>query len=665
MLFNKQTFSYSDLSNAIRFLSIDAVEKAKSGHPGMPMGMADIATILFTKFLKFNPTDPAWLNRDRFILSNGHGSMLLYSLLYLTGYDLTLEDLKNFKQLHSKTPGHPEFGHTVGVETTTGPLGQGIANAIGMSIAAKQMQAKHSEDLFNHKIYCFLGDGCLMEGISHEACSLAGHLQLNNLIVIFDDNEISIDGETLLSTSDNVKLRFQSYGWEYFNIDGHDYQQIEEALEQAQNINKPVLIAAKTKIGFGSPNKEGSAKAHGSPLGKEEIKLVREKLGWPHKEFEIPDNILKAWRKAGTKNLTEYKFWKDEFAKLANHKKLEIERIYNKELPNDLTNIFAELKREFTTRQTNEATRKSSGRVIEKIVDYLPELFGGSADLSESNNTLSSKHQIFNHNNYSGNYLHYGVREHAMASIMNGMSAYGTHIPYAGTFLIFSDYMRPSIRLAALMQVKVIYILTHDSIGLGGDGPTHQPVEHLAALRAIPNLLVLRPMDSVEVAECWQIALEYQGPSILALSRQNLTFLRTEFNEQNLCKKGAYEIIQEDNPQVTIFATGSEVEIAVKAAQLLQEKHITTRVLSMPSKELFLKQDSSYITQFLCNNSIKVAVEAGINLGWHEIIGPHGIFVGMHSFGASAPEDELYKYFNITAAQIVQQVITKLEKKHD
>jgi transketolase len=646
------------MANAIRTLSMDAVEKAKSGHPGMPMGMADVATVLFSQFLKFSPQNPKWADRDRFILSTGHGSMLLYSLFYLTGYpDITIEDIKNFRQLHAKTAGHPEYGVLEGIETTTGPLGQGLANAVGFAIAEKISAERYGSDITNHNTYTIVGDGCLMEGISQESISLAGHLKLSKLIVLFDDNGISIDGPTSLTTSEDHIKRFESCGWDAQSVDGHNMQEVAAAIAKAKSTNKPSLIACKTTIAFGSPNKGGTSSSHGSPLGKDEIAKTREQLGWTHAPFEVPEGILNAWRKSAQNSSSEFVAWNERFTALDADKKAEFTRTEKGELPAGLDAAFDDLKKKYASEKPSWATRKSSGEVLKDIVQIVPEMIGGSADLTGSNLTKTDDLKPINADDFSGRYMYYGIREHAMGAIMNGMVLHGGIIPFGGTFLVFSDYCRPAIRLSALMRQRVVYVMTHDSIGLGEDGPTHQPVEHLAALRAIPNLHVFRPADACETAECWQIALKSENtPSLLALTRQNLPEIR-EYSAENKSARGAYIISEAaSDVAVTIFATGSEVSLALESQKTLQEKGIGTRVVSVPCAEMFFAQDSEYKVNLLCNSSIKVAVEAASKMGWERFIGGHGIFIGMNGFGESAPADELYKLFGITAENLVEKV---------
>ncbi len=627
--------STRDLANCVRFLSIDAVERANSGHPGMPMGMADVATVLFTEFLKFDPKNPKWLNRDRFVLSAGHGSMLIYSLLHLTGYDnVTLDDLKNFRQLHAKCAGHPEYGHIDGVETTTGPLGQGLATAVGLALAEKLQSARNSE--INHKTYVIAGDGCLMEGISQEAISFAGNLNLNKLVVLWDNNSISIDGKTSLATSEDMKMRFEACGFDVIQIDGHNFDEIRAALKKAQNATRPTLIDCKTTIGFGAPTKAGSEKCHGSPLGAEEVKKTREILGWSHDPFVIPQNLRDEWLKLGTRT-------KSTDLKIANYE-LKSEQV-------------------FDFLKTPEATRKSSNRVLEFLTGQLPNLIGGSADLTGSVLTKTSHTKPISRDDFSGSYVYYGIREHAMGAIMNGLALHSNFIPYGGTFLVFADYMKPSIRLAALMNLQTIYIFTHDSIGLGEDGPTHQPIEHLAMLRGIPNLNVLRPADSEETWECFKLALAAKNtPSAMILSRQNLPFLA---KEKSLASRGGYVLSDSANPDVVIIATGSEVEIAVAAKEKLKSHQINARVVSMPCFEIFEQQDDAYKNEVLGDKKIlRVGVEAAISQGWEKYLGFEGIFVGMKSFGASAKAEDLYKYFGITADEICEKIVKKLSSKN-
>ncbi len=657
------SIAHKDMANAIRALSMDAVEKANSGHPGMPMGMADVATVLFSEHLKFDPLHPNWPDRDRFVLSAGHGSMLLYSLLYLTGYpDMTMNDIKNFRQFGAKTAGHPEFGHASGIETTTGPLGQGIANAVGMALAERLMQARFGDDLVDHKTYVIAGDGCLMEGISQEAISLAGHLKLNKLIVLWDDNKITIDGATNLATSEDMQGRFVASGWNVATIDGHDYQQINKAIANAKKSDKPTLIACRTTIAFGAPTKAGTSSSHGSPLGKNEIEGARKNLGWAHGEFEIPDDILKAWRKIGKNGQEKFAQWTKSLDKSDNH--LEFLRLVAQELPIGWVAEFDKFKKSLAESKPNEATRKSSENVLQVLTAVIPELIGGSADLTGSNNTKTSCQLPVASGQFEGRYIYYGVREHAMAAVMNGMALHGEFIPYGGTFLVFTDYCRASIRLSALMQQRVIYVMTHDSIGLGEDGPTHQPVEHLASLRAIPNLYVFRPADATETAECWALALSLKAPSILSLSRQNLPAVRKEYKADNLCARGGYvlsESVIRHPSSVTLIATGSEIEIALAAQEKLAEKNVAAKVVSMPCWELFDQQPKAYRDEILGKDTIKVAIEAALGFGWERYIGIDGIFIGMKGFGASAPAKDLYKHFGITAEAVVKAVMERVK----
>ena len=645
------------LANAVRFLSIDAVQKANSGHPGMPMGMADVVTILFKNFLKFNPKNPNWLNRDRFILSAGHGSMLLYSLLYLTGYkSISLKDIKNFRQLNSICAGHPEYKANSGIETTTGPLGQGIANSVGFAIAEKILKKKIGKDIINHKTYVLAGDGCLMEGISHEAMSLAGHLKLNNLVMLFDNNSISIDGPTSLAVSDNFKKRFESYGWNYLLIDGHNEKEIFYALKKSQISKKPTVISCKTKIGYGSPNKSGKASAHGSPLGEDEIKLVRKKLNWKHKKFEIPRNVLSDWKKIGNKGAKVEALWNKIYKK----KKGRIEKLlknnFNRSFKTEKINSIKEIK--------SLATRKSSELTLSALTKNSNTLIGGSADLAGSNNTKTNYHKIIIPNDFSGNYIHYGVREHAMCGIMNGLALHSKIIPYGGTFLIFSDYCKPSIRLAAMMKQRVIYVMTHDSIGLGEDGPTHQPVEQLSGLRAIPNLNVMRPADRTETIECWELALKsFNKPSVLSLTRQNLTPVRKKYSKINKCAFGAYEISRTNKKiNLTILATGSEVNLAISTSHKLAKYKIYSKVISVPSLELFKLQSKSYKNKILNETKYKISIEAASTETWKQLVGNNGFCFGIDDFGKSAPYKDIFKYFGLTIEDIVKKIIKMLHK---
>ena len=652
------------MANAIRFLSMDAVEKANSGHPGLPMGAADIATVLFTRFMTFDPSQPDWPDRDRFVLSAGHGSMLLYSLLYLLGYeDITLDEIRNFRQLGSKTAGHPEYGHAAGIETTTGPLGQGLANSVGMALAERIMNASFGDDLVDHWTYVLAGDGCLMEGISQEAIALAGHLKLSKLVVLWDDNNISIDGPVSLSDSTDQIARFTASGWHAQRCDGHDPDAIAAAIEAARASGKPSLIACKTTIGFGAPSKAGTSKVHGSPLGAEEIAGARKALGWDYKPFEVPSDILDAWRLAGLRSAKERQAWEKRLAGTEAGKRSEFERRTRGDLPGGFEQAVADYKAKLAADKPKVATRKSSEMALEIINGVVPETIGGSADLTGSNNTKTSQTKPLSAADYSGRYVYYGIREHGMASAMNGMALHGGVIPYGGTFLVFSDYARPAMRLASLMGIRSIFVMTHDSIGLGEDGPTHQPVEHLAALRAIPNHNVFRPADAIEALECWQIALQSQKtPSTLALTRQNLPALRTEASEENLCALGAYELVSADDAEVSIFATGSEVEIAVAAASKLSAQGHAARVVSVPCFELFEAQESEYRHAVLGRAKVNIAIEAGVRQGWDRFIGRDGIFIGMDGFGASGPYEKLYEHFGITADAAVKAALARLKK---
>ena len=639
------------MANCLRALAMDAVEKAKSGHPGMPMGMADVATVLFTKFLKFDPADPDWPDRDRFILSAGHGSMLLYGLLYLLGYpQMTIGEIENFRQLGSRTAGHPERGHAPGIEVTTGPLSQGIANSVGMALAERILNARFGDDLVDHHTYVFAGDGCLMEGLSHESLGLAGHLRLRKLILFWDNNSISIDGATSLATDDDQIARFKAHGWNTIAIDGHDTDQIAAAITQAQKSDRPTLIACRTIIAFGAPTKAGTAAAHGSPLGAEEIAGARKRLGWDSPPFVIPDDLMKAWRATGAHGAAPHAAWRKRLASAEPQARDELTRRMKGDLPAGWRDALANAAKGFAAERKKEATRQSSGRCLEVLVPAIPALIGGSADLTPSNNTMIKGQKVLTATDYDGRYIHYGIREHGMVAAMNGMAAHGGIVPYGGSFLVFTDYCRPSIRLAALMKLRVIIVMTHDSIGLGEDGPTHQPIEHLAALRAIPNLNVFRPADGVETAECWALALEnFTTPSILALSRQGLPALHTDASPaDNKSARGAYVLAEAAGPRaVTLLATGSEVSIAMVAREQLAAAKIAATVVSMPCWELFEQQDEAYKRTVL-GTAPRVAVEAACREGWDRYLAPKGSFVGMTGFGASAPVEALYKHFNIT-----------------
>ena len=657
---------FNQLSNAIRFLSIDAVQKANSGHPGMPMGMADVVTVLFKYHLRFNPENPNWINRDRFILSAGHGSMLLYSLLYLTGYkSISIEDIKNFRQLNSICAGHPEYKKGSGIETTTGPLGQGLGNAVGMAIAEEILKKKFSSSLINNKTYVIASDGDLMEGISHEAISLAGHLKLKNLIVFFDNNKISIDGPTSLSVSDDYKKRFEGYGWNFLEINGHNEKQISKAITKATKANKPTIISCKTIIGFGSPNKSRKASSHGAPLGDEEIALVRKKLKWNSEAFMIPEDILSAWREIGKKGIKSEEKWLEILEKKNSNIKSVLKDTYVDSNLKELENIIKKEKKKYFDSKPSMATRQCSSATIESISSIFPQLIGGSADLSGSNNTKTNSSKVINSKNFDGNYIHYGVREHGMAAIMNGLALYGGFIPYGGTFLIFSDYCKPSIRLAALMGLKVIYIFSHDSIGLGEDGPTHQPIEQLTGLRAIPNLNVFRPADINETLECWQIALKSKNtPSAIALSRQKLPYINPKFSEKNECENGAYIVkMTSHDVKVTLVASGSEVELALNVHDELKKIGIESKVVSMPCQELFDIQSDDFKRNILDEESLIVTIEAGSVLSWKKYLGGKGISLGIDKFGESAPYKKVYEHLNLSVEKIVLVIQEKLRKK--
>ncbi|WP_417666325.1 transketolase [Roseibium sp.] len=654
---NKQTHSISpaletQMANAIRALSMDAVQMANSGHPGMPMGMADVATVLFNRFVNVDPATPQWPDRDRFVLSAGHGSMLLYSLHHLLGYeDMDIEQLRSFRQLGSRTAGHPEYGHALGIETTTGPLGQGIATAVGMALGEKILRARHGEDVVDHWTYVIAGDGCLMEGISHEAIDLAGHQKLGKLIVLWDDNEITIDGATNLSTSMDQKARFKAAGWHVASVDGHDHTAIAEAIEAARQGDRPALIACKTIIGYGAPNKQGTAATHGAPLGDAEITAAREALGWPHAPFVVPDDLRAAWKSVATRGAAARKAWQ---ARL-DQSDTAGEFLAGQKGPNiaGLHRAINDHKAHISRDAPSVATRKASEMALEAVTAACPSMLGGSADLTGSNNTRTKAMQPVTADDASGSYMHYGIREHGMAAAMNGLALHGGFVPYGGTFLAFADYSRPAIRLGALMGVRSIHVMTHDSIGLGEDGPTHQPVEHLASLRAIPNLNVFRPADAVETAEAWELAVTSEKtPSVLCLSRQNLPTVRTAHSDENLTGKGAYLLRAPERRHVTLIATGSEVALALEAAELLKESRIEAAVVSAPCFELFARQDESYRQEVL-GKAPRIGIEAAVADGWHRWLGHWSSFIGMEGFGASAPANQLYEYFSITPQKVV------------
>jgi transketolase len=648
--------STARMANAIRVLAMDAVQQANSGHPGLPLGMADVATVLFTEFLKFDPSDPGWPDRDRFVLSAGHGSMLLYALLHLTGYaDMTTDELKSFRQLGARTAGHPEYGHAAGIEVTTGPLGQGIATAVGMALAERLLAAEFGNGLVGHYTYVLAGDGCLMEGISHEAIDLAGHLKLNKLIVLFDDNAISIDGPTSLATSMDQLARFAAAGWSVFRVDGHEPGAIYDAIAAARNSSKPSLIACKTVIGYGAPNKQGSAAIHGSPLGVEEVAAARKALDWCHAPFEVPADVGAAWREAGQRGRRARDAWRQRLEAASPAQRTAFEARTAGALPDEVATVIDSLKRSFAAEQPALATRQSSQKVLEALLPAMPGLVGGSADLTGSVGTRTSGYRPVSAEDFSGNYIHYGVREHGMAAAMNGLALHGGFIPFGGTFLAFADYCRPAIRLAALMGIRVVHVMTHDSIGLGEDGPTHQPVEQLASLRAMPNLMVFRPCDAVETAEAWAAALANEGgPSILCLTRQAVPTLRHAHAAENLVARGGYVLREVAGERdVTLLATGSEVSLAVEAADLLAAQGLRAAVASLPCWELFKRQPAAYRKEVL-GEVPRVGVEAATRNDWDQWIGPEGAFVGMAGFGASAPAEQLYRHFGITAAAVAE-----------
>ena len=658
--------SHVDMANALRVLAIDAVERASSGHPGMPMGMADVASVLFTRFLKFDSRAPDWPDRDRFILSAGHGSMLLYGLLHLCGYgDMPLKEIENFRQLGSKAAGHPEWGLAGGIETTTGPLGQGLANAVGMALGERILNARFGDDIVDHRTYALVSDGDLMEGISHEAITLAGHLKLSRLIVLWDDNRISIDGEISLADSSSVGMRFESAGWHVVSVDGHNPEAIEAAIAEAIEADKPSLVACRTIIGYGAPSKQNSAACHGAPLGEEEAAAARKQLGWQHAPFIIPERIVDAWRLVGLRGGRARSTWQKRFDALPDDVGESFRRMMEGDLPCGLPEAFRKHKNAVAHTKETIASRTASLKTIEAIADVMPELLGGSADLTGSTATRSSQMSVITPQDFSGRFIHYGVREHGMVAAMNGLALHGGCIPYGGTFLVFSDYCRPSLRLAALMGMRVILVATHDSIGVGEDGPTHQPVEHLASLRAIPNLLVLRPADALETAECWEVALaQKHRPSVLVLSRQKLPAIRTSVPDENPCLRGAYELSGSDgSAQISLLASGSEASIALDAQEILLERGISSRVVSVPCLNLFAEQAQAYQEDILGPGTIRIAVEAGVRYGWGAYVGVEGGFLGMRSFGASAPAGKLYEHFSITAKGVAQLAQERLERR--
>lgn len=665
--FNLDNDRYRRMANALRFLAMDAVQAAKSGHPGMPMGIADVASVLFGEFFKHNPNAPFWPDRDRFVLSAGHGSMLLYALLHLTGYkDIDMSQLRDFRKLGSRTAGHPELGSSGGIETTTGPLGQGIGNAVGMAIAERVLAQRFGKDLVNHYTYVIAGDGCLMEGISQEAASLASHLGLGKLIILFDDNKISIDGSTTLTVSEDQTTRFAALGWDTSDIDGHDVNAIATAISAARKDHRPSIIACRTIIGYGAPTKEGSSATHGAPLGEEEIAGARNRFDWHYLPFEIPEEISADWTAAGTRCKSIYDSWEDLYENKNVNTRESFTNAINGNLPIELSADIAIYKERLAKERPTLSTRVASGNALEIVNKIVPETIGGSADLTGSVNTKTSAHYGISKNSFDGRYIYYGVREHLMAAAMNGMAVHGGIIPYGGTFLVFSDYCRPAIRLSAMMKKRVIYVFTHDSIGLGEDGPTHQPIEHLAALRAIPNLKVFRPADAIETTECWELALaSADAPSVLALSRQAVPAVRLEYSISNLSARGGYELIPaEGEPKITLFATGSETALAVEAHKVLERSGHPTRVVSIPCWELFEKQNEEYRNSVIGPSPVRVAIEAAAPMGWERFIGSEGAFIGMTGFGASGPATDLFKHFGITVEAIVDKA-KKLLKKSD
>jgi len=664
LISNNEDPVHRKMANVIRVLSMDAIQKANSGHPGMPMGMADVATVLFSKFMRFDPKNPSWPNRDRFVLSAGHGSMLLYSLLHLTGYERpTMDDIKNFRQLHSPTAGHPEYGECPGIETTTGPLGQGLATAVGMALAERLSNAEYGDDITDHHTYVIAGDGCLMEGISQEAISMAGHLRLAKMVVLWDDNSISIDGATDLSTSEDMQGRFEAAGWHVQAVDGHDPEAIEVAIGLARDTDQPSMIACRTIIGYGAPNKQGTSATHGAPLGDAEITAARKFFGWDAAPFEIPDDVLAAWRAVGDAGASLSAVWNSKFNALEPFVREDFERRLNKDLPKGFRAAINDYKAALVAKPVKVATRKASQMALEIINGVVPETLGGSADLTGSNLTKTSQMKPISADDFSGRYMYYGIREFGMCAAMNGVALYSQHIPYGGTFLVFTDYARPAIRLAALMKQRVVYVMTHDSIGLGEDGPTHQPVEHVMSLRVMPNVNVFRPCDAVETAECWALSLESKDtPSVLSLTRQSLVQQRLTHTDENLCAKGGYVLHEAEggDAKVVLIATGSEVEIAAAARTQLQASGVPTRVVSMPCTELFDAQDEAYQAAVLPSGTVKASIEAGTTFGWERYTGIKGVNIGINSFGASAPADELYEYFGLTADALVAAVREKL-----
>jgi len=655
---------HHNMANAIRFLAADAVQQAKSGHPGMPMGMADVATVLFSQFLKFDAARPNWPDRDRFVLSAGHGSMLLYALLYLTGYeDMSLDEIRNFRQMGARTAGHPEYGHASGIETTTGPLGQGITTAVGMALAERLQNARYGDEIVDHYTYVIVGDGCLMEGVSHEAISMAGNLKLSKMIVLFDDNNICIDGPVGLSVNDDQLTRFRACGWDVQQIDGHDPDAVAAAINAAKQTDTPSMIACKTIIGRGAPNKEGTSSTHGAPLGDDELALARQNMGWPHGPFVVPDDVLEGWRKAGARGASICSAWESRLDGMSDNDRAAFVRGLIGDLPDGWMDAINAHKQMCSKEQPKWATRQASGKALDVLTRMIPEMIGGSADLTGSVNTKTAETLPVSAGDFTGRYIHYGVREHAMSAVMNGMALHGGFIPYAGTFLVFADYMKGGMRLSALMGQRVIYVLTHDSIGLGEDGPTHQAVETLATLRATPNFNVFRPCDPVETAECWALALANRDtPSGMVLTRQGVPTVRTSHTDENLCEKGGYVLAEGEGAErkVTVFATGSEVAVALAARDTLQSEGISTAVVSMPCWELFDLQDDAYRQQVLGPGTVRVAVEAAVRMGWDKYIRNHGGFVGMQGFGASAPADQLFEHFGITAENVVKQVKARL-----